>query len=90
MNGTKLTGLWKNTSKAGNTYLAGNLGVARILILQNDHKEKDTDPDYNLWLVPRENGGGGKAEGKSENGKPDKDKNGMGKSAKGKGEDIPF
>jgi hypothetical protein len=88
MNGTKLTGLWKNTSKAGKPYLAGNLGISRLLILQNDHKEKDTDPDYNLWLVPRDNGG--KAEEKSENGKPDKDKNGKGKSAKGKGEDIPF
>jgi hypothetical protein len=31
MNGTKLTGLWKNTSKAGKSYLAGNLGVARVV-----------------------------------------------------------
>jgi hypothetical protein len=85
MNGTKLTGLWKNTSKAGKTYLAGNLGVARLLILQNDHKEKESDPDYTLWAVPKENGGGGKPDGKSENGKADKDKNG-----KMKGEDIPF
>jgi hypothetical protein len=86
MNGTKLTGLWKNTSKAGKPYLAGNLGISHLLILPNDHKEKDSDPDYNLWLVPRDNGG--KAEEKSEN--KESDKNGKGKSGKGKGEDIPF
>ncbi len=57
MNGTRLTGLWKNQSKDGKkTYLAGNLGVARILILANDFKEKDNEPDYNLFVVPKENG----------------------------------
>jgi hypothetical protein len=53
MNGAKLTGLWKNTSKQGKSYLAGNVGLSRILVLTNDYKEKDTDPDYVVWIVPK-------------------------------------
>ncbi len=55
MDGTKLTGLWKNTSKNGKSYLAGNLGISRLLVLPNDFKDKETDPDYNVFLVPRDN-----------------------------------
>jgi hypothetical protein len=56
MNGTKLTGLWKNKSKnSKKTYMAGNIGLARVLILPNNFKKKETDPDFNLWIVPREN-----------------------------------
>ncbi len=55
MNGTKLTGLWKNKSSKGKPYMAGNIGLARVLVLPNNYKEKDTDPDYNLYIVPREN-----------------------------------
>jgi hypothetical protein len=66
MNGTKLTGLWKNKSKKGNSYLAGNLGFARILILPNNYKEKETDPDFNLWVVPKENSEKSKEEGEED------------------------
>jgi len=64
MNGTKLTGLWKNKSKnKGTTYLAGNLGpLARVIILPNDFKKGDNEPDYNMWLVPRERNGEAKDE----------------------------
>ncbi len=48
----KLTGLWKNESKAGKTYLAGSLGSARIMIFPNGYKEKNNDPDYIMYLVP--------------------------------------
>ena len=54
MKGAKITGLWKNKSKKNNSYLAGNIGLARVLVLPNDFKEKETDPDYNMWIVPRE------------------------------------
>ena len=53
MNGARLTGLWKNKSKNGNHFLGGNLGTARVIVLPNTYKEKDTDPDYNLYIVPK-------------------------------------
>ncbi len=58
MEGTKLTGLWKNKSKKeGKPYLAGNIGpLARILVLPNDFKKGENDPDYNMFIVPRDNG----------------------------------
>lgn len=52
MDGTKLTGLWKNESKNGESYLSGSLGMARLLVFPNGHKDKDSDPDYVAYLVP--------------------------------------
>ena len=55
MNGVKLTGLWKNQSKNGKSYLAGNLGpMARLLVFPNEFKKAENDPDYQAILVPRE------------------------------------
>ena len=54
MEGTRLTGLWKNKDKNGKTYLSGSLGLARLLVLPNDFKKKDSDPDYTVLLVPAE------------------------------------
>ncbi len=61
MEGTRLTGLWKNKDKNGKTYLSGSLGLARLLVLPNDFKKKDSDPDYTVLLVPNEKKDGGKA-----------------------------
>lgn len=47
----KLTGLWLNDGKAGK-YMAGNLGGARVLIFKNNKKQKDSDPDYALYIAP--------------------------------------
>jgi hypothetical protein len=38
MEGIKLSGLWKNKTKDGKTYLSGNLGTAKMLVLPNDFK----------------------------------------------------
>ena len=54
MEGTRLTGLWKNRDKAGKVYLSGSLGLARLLVLPNDFKRTEKDPDYNVLLVPAE------------------------------------
>lgn len=51
----RLTGLWVNESKDGKKYMAGNLGMARVMVFKNDHKEKDSDPDYVLLLGAKEN-----------------------------------
>ncbi len=52
--GTKLTGLWKNKTKDGKTYLSGNLGMSRLHVLPNDYKRGEKDPDYNDLLCPQE------------------------------------
>jgi hypothetical protein len=54
MEGTKLTGLWKNKTKDGKTYLSGSLGMSRLLVLPNDYKRNEKDPDYNVLLCPQE------------------------------------
>lgn len=51
----RLTGLWKNKSKAGTNYLAGSLSASsRLLILPNTHKRQDSDPDFIAYLTPQE------------------------------------
>jgi uncharacterized protein (DUF736 family) len=54
MNGVKLTGLWKNTSKDGKTYLSGTLGAVRVLVFPNEYKRTEKDPDFSLFLSPKE------------------------------------
>jgi hypothetical protein len=43
----KVSGLWVTT----NGHLSGNAGNAKYLVLKNDKKEKDTEPDYNLFVT---------------------------------------
>lgn len=55
MDGLKLTGLWKQTDKQGNTYLAGNLNqISRVMIMPNSYKKAEKDPDYFLYLSPNQ------------------------------------
>lgn len=54
MDGVKLTGLWKNTSKDGKTFLSGSLGGVKVLVFPNAYKKADADPDYNLFFAPKE------------------------------------
>jgi len=51
----KLTGLWKNTSKAGKPYISGGLGYgAKLIIFPNEFKEKESDPDYTAYIAAKE------------------------------------
>ena len=63
----RLTGLWKNTSKAGKDYLKGNLSpAAGLLVMRNEYKKGDNDPDYFVYLAPngkRDDGSGEAAPG---------------------------
>ena len=54
MNGLKLTGLWKNTSKDGKPFLSGTLGGVKVLVFPNEFKKGEKDPDFNLILSPKE------------------------------------
>lgn len=46
----KITGLWSNTDKNGNTYLSGKLGDANIKIFANNYKQEDKHPDMIMYL----------------------------------------
>lgn len=53
----KLTGLWENKDKNGNTYFNASWPFGKILIYKNDFKKKETDPDWNIWLAKKEKNG---------------------------------
>jgi hypothetical protein len=50
----KLTGLWENTTKQGETYFRGNLGLGQVLIFKNKYKKTDKDPDYVMYLAEKD------------------------------------
>lgn len=51
----KLTGLWKNASKDGKTYLSGTVNSgAKLLVMPNTFKKKDSEPDYYAYIAPSE------------------------------------
>jgi len=48
----KLGPLWVNEARnTGQVYLQGYLGDAKMLVLKNNYKEKDTHPDYFLYVA---------------------------------------
>jgi uncharacterized protein (DUF736 family) len=48
----KLTGLWKDTDKKGQSYLRGKINNnAKIVIMKNLYKRDDNDPDFNLYVT---------------------------------------
>lgn len=47
----KLTGLFENTSKAGNKYFVGVLGGAKLVMLENKRRENDNDPHWTLFVT---------------------------------------
>ena len=54
----KLTGLWKNTSKDGQTYYAGSLSpTVRVLVFKNTFKKGEKEPDLVLYLAPNDRQG---------------------------------
>lgn len=47
----RVAGLWANTDKNGETYLSGTLGDSvSIKIFKNTFKEKESQPDYNMFF----------------------------------------
>ena len=50
----KLTGLWENTTKRGETYFKGNLGSGQVLVFKNKYKKGENDPDYVMYLAEKE------------------------------------
>lgn len=57
MDATKLTGLWKNKDKNGNTFLSGSLTpITNIMIMPNTFKKEDDAkaPDYYMYIGAKE------------------------------------
>lgn len=53
----ELMALWEQTSRAGNTYLTGKLGSARIIAFRTTNKRNDREPDWRIYVEapkPRE------------------------------------
>ncbi len=50
----KITGLWEKTSTKGEVYWSASIGTAKLLLFKNNFKDKDNDPDFNLFLAPKE------------------------------------
>ena len=56
-NGTliRLTGLWRSETKAGDTMLTGSFSPSsKLVILPNNKKQKESDPDYIAFMAPSE------------------------------------
>jgi len=47
----KIGALWKGKDKKGKTMLSGQFGNGRIFILENNYKEKENQPDFNIFVV---------------------------------------
>lgn len=51
----KLCGLWLSKTQDGRKYLSGNATYSsRFMAFPNSFKEKDTDPDYILYVSERQ------------------------------------
>ena len=51
----RLTGLWRSESRQGDTFLAGNISpTSKLLILPNNRKQRESDPDWIAYLAPPE------------------------------------
>ena len=53
-NQEKLSGLWINKTKAGETYFSGKNDGFKYGIFKNGFKEKENQPDYVLYREPVE------------------------------------
>ncbi len=53
-NQEKLSGLWLNKTKSGETYFSGKNEGFKYVIFKNGFKEKENQPDYILYREPVE------------------------------------
>lgn len=50
----RIGGLWKKKSKKGQEYLTGSFGpFSRVLILVNNDRRTENDPEYYLCIAPK-------------------------------------
>ena len=50
--------LWKKTTKSGKDYLTGSMSrVSRLIVVENDKKKEDDEPDFFAYIVPNRGSG---------------------------------
>ena len=55
----KITGLWVNKDKNGDTYYSGSLGNAKIFIFKNKYKKEGSkEPVANLFIADKQQNAG--------------------------------
>ena len=57
MDAIRITGLWRNKDKKGNTFLSGSLNsIINLMVMPNTFKKEGDDkaPDYFVYLSQRE------------------------------------
>lgn len=48
----EIAALWENEGKDG-TYFSGSLNGAKLLVFKNKFKEKDSHPDWKVYVAPK-------------------------------------
>lgn len=62
-NKIRIGSLWIGRTKSGEGFFSGPFGSgARLLVFRNSFKQGDSDPDYAVFVVPREREGGERIE----------------------------
>lgn len=46
----KVTGMWTQTSQRGNKYIQAKVGNVYYMIMKNDHKRDEQDPDWFFYI----------------------------------------
>jgi len=49
----KLTSLWVGQDKHGEPYYSGPMGDGKLMIFKNPYKEKENQPDLNVFISKR-------------------------------------
>lgn len=55
----KAFALWRRVGKNGVEYLSGGWGDLRVVAFENTRKDKDSQPDYQVYFDERKRGNGG-------------------------------
>lgn len=50
----EITGLWLNETSKGEKYFVGYMGNAKILIFKNKYKQVDSQPEYRMFIVEKQ------------------------------------
>lgn len=54
----KIGGLWENTSKKGDVYMKGSLGMANIFLFKNTNKRSEKSPDWFMSVGSKDDDSG--------------------------------
>lgn len=50
----ELCGLWERKDRNGNSFYVGSINGLSVMIFKNSYKEKETQPDFKVYLVEKD------------------------------------